>query len=124
MDSKPEFKLIIAGGREFTDQTLMAAEVDKLRANELKGMSLSIVCGMARGADITGLHLAQDNDIPVHRFPANWDKHGKSAGYKRNTEMAEFADGLLAFHDGQSKGTKHMIDIAKRHGLSVRVINY
>jgi hypothetical protein len=42
----------------------------------------------------------------------------------RNKEMAEYGDALIAFHDGQSKGTANMIKIAKEKGLKVRVINY
>ena len=57
-------------------------------------------------------------------FPADWDKHGKSAGYKRNLEMAENADALIAFWDGESRGTKHMIDIAKEKNLLTRIIRY
>lgn len=57
-------------------------------------------------------------------FKADWDKHGKAAGFKRNTEMAKYADALIAFWDGKSKGTKHMIDTAKSHNLKVRVIAY
>lgn len=52
----------------------------------------------------------------------------KSAGYIRNKAMAEYAaqeTGILfAFWDGQSKGTKHMIDLAYQYGLDVHVINY
>ena len=39
------------------------------------------------------------------------DVHGKKAGYLRNVDMAEYADALVAFWDGKSKGTGHMIDI-------------
>jgi len=58
---------------------------------------------------------------------AEWDKYGKSAGYKRNEQMAIYAKEdngvLIAFHNG-SKGTKHMIDLANKHGLRVFVIKF
>ena len=61
-------------------------------------------------------------------FPANWDLYGKKAGYLRNIEMANYAlekNGMLfAFWDGLSKGTKHMIDIAKKCSLETRVVYY
>ena len=57
-------------------------------------------------------------------FPADWKKYGKSAGYVRNSEMAEVAESLIAFWDGKSRGTKNMIDIAKNKGLKVRIVNY
>lgn len=60
----------------------------------------------------------------VQSFPADWQKNGKSAGYKRNEEMAQNSDALIAFWDGESKGTKHMIDTAKRYRLSTRIVKY
>ena len=57
-------------------------------------------------------------------FPADWDKYGKAAGYKRNEEMARNADALIAFWDGKSRGTKHMIDLAKKYDLQARIVMY
>ena len=65
---------------------------------------------------------ANERGYPIKQFPADWNKYGKSAGYKRNEEMAKYADALIAFWDGKSKGTKHMIDLAKRYGLKVKVV--
>lgn len=64
------------------------------------------------------------------RFPANWAAFGKRAGYIRNEQMAKYAveDGscgmLIAFWDGKSRGTKHMIDLANKHGLKVHVVSF
>ena len=58
----------------------------------------------------------------IKQFPAKWSEKGKSAGYLRNVEMAQYANALIAFWDGKSKGTRHMIEIAKERGLSVRII--
>ena len=60
-------------------------------------------------------------DIPVKRVPANWEKFGRSAGHRRNAEMAQYADGLVAFWDGLSPGTRSMIDLAKGRGLKVHI---
>lgn len=79
----------------------------------------TVVSGTARGIDQAGETYANHYKIPLIRFPAEWDIHGKSAGYKRNVMMAENADALIAIWDGQSRGTKHMIDIAKSKGLKV-----
>lgn len=62
--------------------------------------------------------------MPCSIFPADWDRYGKAAGYLRNTEMAKNADALVAFWDGMSLGTRHMIETAKAHGLKVRVKRY
>ena len=89
-----------------------------------------IISGGARGADTLGERFANEMGLEIFRFIPDWDGLGKRAGYVRNAEMAKFAveDGnygvLIAFWDGQSRGTKHMIDLAKRYGLEVHVVNY
>lgn len=80
-----------------------------------------VISGCAQGADRLGEMWAAQQGIPVERFPANWEMHGKSAGYRRNAEMAATADALIALWDGTSRGTKHMIDIARSRGLRVYV---
>ena len=83
---------------------------------------VEIVCGKARGADSLGEQYAKERGIPVRYFPADWRTLGQSAGYQRNTQMAQYADALVAFWDGRSKGTKHMIDTAQRFKLDIRVV--
>ena len=114
-------KVIVAGGRDFNNYILLR---DTLRTLWREIGRFEIVSGMARGADMLAYNLGKSANLAVHEFPADWDKHGKSAGYKRNTQMAEFSDVLVAFWDGKSRGTKHMIDIAKQMQLDVRVVMY
>lgn len=116
------FKVIIAGGRDFNDYDLLMKKVNSLLRNQYEG--IEVVSGGARGADSLGERYAVDSDMSIKEFPADWDKYGKSAGYRRNVDMAEYADALIAFWDGKSKGTKHMIDIATKKGLKVRVVYY
>lgn len=71
-----------------------------------------------------GEAFAEAEGLTVRRFPADWDLHGRSAGYIRNEQMAEYADGLIAFWDGSSRGTRHMINTAKKAGLHVRVFDF
>ena len=56
--------------------------------------------------------------------PADWNRLGRAAGPIRNEEMAEVSDALIAFWDGKSRGTKSMIEIARRKGLQVAVVRY
>ena len=114
-------KVIIAGGRDFKDYNRLKEVCDKILINQ---NNIEIVSGTAGGADTLGERYAQDKGYEVKKFPAKWDEYGKKAGYLRNQEMGEYADGLIAFWDGKSKGTKHMIDIANKKGLKVRVIIY
>jgi hypothetical protein len=114
-------KVIIAGGRDFVDYELLHDSCTKIFENRTV---TEIVSGCARGADKTGEKYAESTKIPIKKFPAEWDKYGKSAGYHRNKEMAEYADVLVAFWNGESKGTKHMIDLATSNKLEVHVIKY
>ena len=114
-------KIIIAGGRTFKNYEFLKESCDKLLGNRT---SVEIVSGGARGADELGEKYAAERGFKVRKFPAQWDLHGKNAGYKRNQEMAEYADALIAFWDGKSSGTQHMINIAQNKGLKVRVISY
>jgi ABC-type enterochelin transport system substrate-binding protein len=114
-------RIIIAGGRNFNDYDKLKNSCDNILINQ---EDIVIVSGNANGADKLGERYGKENNYPIETYPAEWDKYGKSAGYKRNQTMADNADGLIAFWDGKSKGTKHMIDIATKGGLKVRVIRY
>ena len=118
------FRVIIAGTREFQDYNLLRQTMDRLLANIQKGEEIVVVCGMARGADSLGKRYAQERGYAVKEFPAEWDRFGKAAGFIRNEEMAQNADALVAFWDGQSRGTKNMIDLAQRYQLKIRVRRY
>lgn len=119
-----EFKLIVAGGRDFNDYDRMSADLFDLAENELGAEQVSIVSGMARGADRLAVEFADRENVQLHEFPAQWDTYGKAAGYRRNVDMANASQGLLAYWDGRSRGTKHMIDIARSKGLRVWVKEY
>ena len=117
------FKLIIAGGREFSDYPLLQKKVDMMLSNKRFSHQIEIVSGKAKGADTLGEQYAKANGFAIREFPADWNK-GKSAGYERNKEMAAYADACICFWDGRSKGTKHMIDLANLQGIPLRVIPY
>lgn len=113
-------KVIIAGGREFNDYSLLSSVCDHMLQNQEE---VEIVSGTARGADKLGERYANERGYKLTRFPAEWSL-GKQAGYIRNKQMAEYADALICFWDGRSKGTGHMIDLAKSKGLKVKVQIY
>lgn len=109
-------KTIIAGSRSITfyDRVEVATRLCPWNITE-------VVSGTAYGVDKLGERWALYHNTPLKRFPADWNKFGKRAGYLRNEQMADYADALIAIWDGKSKGTGHMIDIAKRKGLKVYV---
>ena len=109
-------RTIIAGSRGVTSPDAVEAAV--FGASFPVSVVLS---GTARGVDRLGEDWARANGVPVERYPAGWNTYGKSAGYRRNEEMASRAEALIAIWDGESPGTKHMIDIARRKGLRVYV---
>jgi hypothetical protein len=115
------FKVIIAGGRDFSDYQLLVEKCDKYLANKT---NIEIVSGTAKGADSLGERYAKERGYSVKTFPADWAAFGKRAGYLRNEQMANYANALIAFWDGESRGTKHMIDIATEKGLLVKVVPY
>lgn len=117
-------KLIIAGGRDFGDYNALSVAVKTIQADIPEDEDIAIVSGTARGADRLGEQFAELNDIRVVKYPANWDYYGKSAGFRRNEEMARNATHLLAFWDGTSRGTEHMINTAKRFELKTTVVSY
>lgn len=119
-----ELKVIVAGGREFNDYARLSADLFDYAESVGEDVGISIVSGMARGADKLAHTFAIREGVKVYEFPADWDKFGKRAGYVRNAAMAEFADALVAFHDGQSKGTTNMIQTMEKMGKPVTVISY
>jgi hypothetical protein len=80
-----------------------------------------VISGTAGGVDKLGERYAREHGIRLKCMSAEWDKYGKSAGYRRNEQMAEVADALIAVHNG-SKGTGHMINIARRNGLKIHEV--
>ena len=118
------FKVIIAGSRGFSNYKLLREQSNKFLREKRKTSNIIIVSGHARGADTLGEKYAQDEGFALEIYPAQWKKLGKQAGYRRNEQMAEVADALIAFWDGSSKGTKHMIDIMNEKNLLVRVVEY
>lgn len=108
-------KTIIAGSRNITsDKVLYVLDMTS-------GIS-EVISGGAKGPDAIGEEWAIKKGIPVKRFPADWNKWGKSAGIRRNIEMLEYGDYLIAFWDGQSKGTKHIIETAPKYNVMVTTI--
>lgn len=112
-------KTIIAGSRNATQYTIVETAI-KLSHFEVT----SVVSGKANGGDTLGERYARLNSLPVYEYPADWKQYGKSAGFIRNEEMADNAEALIALWDGFSKGTKNMIEIARRKKLPILVYNY
>ena len=118
-------KIIIAGSRSFNNYQYLYDRIKwVLNQENIDLHDVEIVCGMAQGADKLGEEFANDHLLQVKYFPAQWDLYGKQAGYIRNKAMAEYADLCICFYDGQSKGTKLMMNLAMEHKISLYAFNF
>ena len=111
--------VIVAGGVEFLDYTLLAH-----RLRSLLHPDDIIVSGCAPGADSLAIKFAQEHGWKYELFPADWANDGKyKAGFLRNTRMVACSQVLIAFWDGQSGGTRDTIQKALEAKLEVHVYN-
>lgn len=116
-------RLLICGSRFWKNKQLIKTVLQEILYNSVIEC---IVEGEAKGADSMGRELAEELGIPVLKFPADWQHHGKAAGYIRNQQMIIEAkpDFILAFHNDitNSKGTKDMIKQAIKYKIPYRII--
>ena len=112
-------KIVIFGSRDFTDYEY----ADKF-ISTFDDSSIEIISGCARGADKIGEQYALEHNVTLYKFPAEWNKYGKSAGFVRNNQMADFCDMGICFWDGKSPGTKHMIESLKKRNKICYIILY
>lgn len=122
------FKLIVAGGRDFDDYLLLSTKLNKLIRNKIDhtkpNLDIQIVSGTAKGADTLGERYAKENRFSLKKFPADWSKYGKGAGYIRNKEMRDYSDACVVFWDGESRGSKLMIELAREVNMPLRIVKY
>ncbi len=102
-------KLSVIGSRSFNDYDLLEKEINSLHFD----IDL-IISGGAKGADTLGEQYANKYGIKTMIFKPNWKKYGMSAGFKRNRDIIQKCDAVIAFWDGISKGTKNSLDTAKK----------
>ncbi len=124
---RDKFSVIVAGGRGFDDYTLLETKCNNLLTEKAKSCSIEIVSGGAKGADELGEVYATYNKyrgFTVKRFPADWEKYGRSAGYIRNREMGGYASAAIVFWDGVSRGSANMIETMKKLNKPVRIVRY
>ena len=110
-------RIIVCGGRDFTNEALLDQALNHFLGS-IPTAELTIVEGDAKGADKMAEAWGNSWDVKVETHKADWDKFGKSAGYKRNQAMLDSkVDGVIAFPGGP--GTKMMVEIARKAGVRV-----
>ena len=123
-DNTPEARVLVCGSRDFNDYNLLATKLDEVR-DRLGDVSMRVISGAARGADSLAAKWAQQRGVPCDEYPADWDRHGKSAGYRRNEQMLTEGDPhlVVAFPQGESRGTRQMMDIASKARVAVEEVD-
>ena len=114
-------RVVIAGCRYYNNYAQAKIYIDLCLSNIRKEHDIIIVSGGASGADALGERYAKENGFEIERYPADWLKYGRSAGPRRNKQMADVADFVICFWNGKSKGTMSMIDYAKKSNKPVRI---
>lgn len=108
-------RVAIVGSRDYPDLDAVRRFVASLPDGTV------VVSGGARGVDRTAENAALARGLSVESYPADWQAHGKAAGYLRNQTIVAVSDCVVAFHDGRSPGTAHTIQIAREKGKPVEV---
>lgn len=121
---KEIYRIIIAGGRDFDDYSLLQSKCLPIIERQMVNHDVIIMSAHAKGADLLGEMFAEEHGLKLKVYPADWKAHYRSAGFRRNEQMGDIANGLIAFWDGESHGTKHMIEYARSKEVDVNVFSY
>ncbi len=114
-------RVVIAGCRDYNNYDEAKEYIDFCLSDIRKENNIIIVSGGASGADSIGERYAEENGFEVEKYPADWKTYGRSAGPRRNRQMAEISDYVICFWDEKSRGTKSMIDYAKKYNKPVKI---
>lgn len=119
--------LLVVGSRTYENYK----ELEKVLDQELEKTStpVQIVSGGAKGADSLAKRYASEHQLPYLEYQPDWNKEGKKAGYLRNLQMVEYVSSkpsckVIAFWDGNSKGTKITLELAETRNLPIKVIRF
>ena len=115
-------RVLICGGRDYTKIKPAFKFIESFHCFSIdtgKGAITTVISGGAFGADRLGELWAELSGVEIDRYPADWDKYGKSAGFVRNSQMLKEGkpDMILALPGG--KGTDMMCKIASKAGVPV-----
>ena len=107
----------VVGSRDYNDYSRLKKTLDTM-----ENISL-LILGGAKGADSLAEVYAREKNIELKRLVPDWPTYGRAAGMIRNKDIVAEAECIVAFWDGKSKGTKHSIELAKKKGVPVVVVN-
>ena len=115
-------RITIGGCRDFNDYAIFKEFVEEC-LSKIKDSEIVILSGHCSGTDLMAERFAAEKGYQTEIYPAQWDKYGKGAGPKRNKEMVEKSDLVLAFWDSKSRGTKNLVEMARKLKKSLAIKN-
>ena len=118
-----KLRITIGGCRDFNDYVMFCSCIEKYLKTVDDTKKIIFLSGHCSGADEMAEKYAKEKGYVLEIYPADWKKYGKAAGPKRNKEMVEKSDIIIAFWDGKSKGTKNLIDLAKKKDIQIKIYN-
>ena len=110
-------RLAVVGTRDYHDYSRFKNTLDTMEKISV------LISGGAKGADSLAEVYAKEKNIELKRLVPDWSKYGRAAGMIRNKDIIAEAEYVVAFWDGKSKGTKHSIELAKKKGVPILVVN-
>lgn len=114
-------KLAIVGSRTFGDYGMLCKFIkDNYKIEDID----EIISGGAKGADSLGAKWANENGKKLTEFLADWKTYGRRAGFLRNHDIINSCDECAAFWDGESRGTKHDIELCKEQGKECKICRF
>ena len=113
-------KITVGGCRDFNDSEYIFKCLDEY-IKELCDEEIIIISGHCSGVDAIAEKYAEIKGFKTMIFPAEWDKYGRAAGPARNKKMVEASDIVIAFWDEKSKGTKSLINLAKKSDKVLKI---
>jgi hypothetical protein len=112
----------VVGSRSFNDYRRLQEVLNKQCGFPTR--KNTIISGGARGADSLAKRYAKSFKLAYEEFLPDWDKYGKSAGFRRNQHIVNASEIIVAFWDGKSRGTKDSIDKALQKGIPVLIVPF
>jgi len=119
--------IAVIGSRNFDDyefvENIVSAVIADL-AEQTNSDKITIVSGGAKGTDLLAERFAKQHSFPMLIFRPDYKSFGKAAPIRRNREILEHSDMVIAFWDGASKGTRYMIEQAEKLHITTKVISF
>ena len=115
-------RITIGGCRDYNNYEVFSEFVSEC-ISKINSENIVILSGHCSGVDEMAEKYAKEKGYELEIYPADWKKYGKAAGPKRNKEMVRNSNAVIAFWDGKSRGTKNLIDLAKKKDIQIKIYN-